>query len=143
VLDGEEDPVPEHVDSEEGTSLRQQAGGRSWLKALLGQRSAQLTILAWVCANVVVLTVAQGQLPFHRPDLHDTSFGSQMTAPNLAIVEVLVLIGLTFALTGRRSIPDVGARAPERAIAARETLWLIVYGIGGLVGGLLLARILG
>jgi hypothetical protein len=142
AFDGEEHAMTEHLDSKVGTPAPEN-GGSSWLRALLGQRIVQATILAWVIANVVVLVVAQGHLPFHRPDLHDPPFGSQVLAPNLAIVEVLVLIGLTFALTRRRTIPDVGARAPERTVAARETFWLIIYGIGGLIGGLLLALILG
>ncbi len=116
---------------------------RSWLAALLAQRSVQITIAAWVAANLAVPLLAQGHLPFHRPSLHHTPFTTQLLNPNLAILEVLGLIALVFALTRRRVVPDVGARAPERAVARQETIWLVLYGIAGLLGGLILARILG
>ena len=118
-------------------------GGRSWQAALLAQRSVQVTIAAWVLAHVAVLALAHGHLPFHRPSLHQASFGTQLLAPTVAMVEVLLLIAVVFALTRRRAVPDVGARAPERPVALRETAWTILYGIGGLLGGLILARALG
>jgi hypothetical protein len=116
---------------------------RSWLATLLGQRSVQLTIVAWITGTVVAVALAQGELPFHRPDLHHASLGSQFLSPQLAMLEVLVLIAVAFALTRRRVIPDVGGRAPDRPIAARETAWLVGYGIAGLIGGLALGRVLG
>src|SRR5436190_16452554 len=116
---------------------------RSWLVGLLAQRSVQVTIGAWVAANLAVPLLAQGHLPFHRPSLHHTPFTTQLLNPNLAMLEVLGLMALTFALTRRRVVPDVAARAPERAIAKRETLWMVLYGIAGLLGGLIVARVLG
>ena len=96
--------------------------GRSWLAALLAQRSVQITVTAWVAATVLVLALARGHLPFHRPTLHDTPFGQQLLAPQFAMLEALGLIALAFALTRRRTTPDVGARAPERSVALRETM---------------------
>jgi hypothetical protein len=118
-------------------------GGRRWLTALLAQRSVQITLVAWVAAYVVVILLAQGHLPFHRPALHDVPYASQLLSPTLAMVEVLLLIAVVYGLTRRRVVPDVGARAPERRIALRETLGMVLYGVAGLLGGLVLARILG
>jgi hypothetical protein len=59
------------------------------------------------------------------------------------MAEVLVLIGLTYWLTRHRRIPDVADRAPERTVAGRETLGLVVYGVAGLAGGFVLGRVLG
>src|SRR5205823_3698231 len=115
---------------------------RSWPATLLGQRSVQLTIVAWITGTVVAVALAGGELPFHRPDLHHASLGSQFLAPQLAILEALILIAVTFGLTRRRVAPDVGRRAPDRPIAAREAAWLIGYGIAGLIGGLILGRAL-
>ena len=117
--------------------------GRWWLTALLAQRSVQITIVAWVAAHLAVLALAHGHLPFHRPSLHHTSFGSQLLSPDLAILEELAVIALVFALTRRRVIPDVAARAPDRPVALRETWWTILYGIAGLLGGYIVARVLG
>jgi hypothetical protein len=119
------------------------SGGRFWLTALLAQRSVQITVAAWVAANLVVLVLARDHLPFHRPSLHHTPFGQQLISPELAMLEALGIIALAFALTRRRAIPDVGARAPQRAVALRETAWTVLYGIAGLLGGLILARVLG
>jgi hypothetical protein len=120
----------------------QRPGGRSWLTALLAQRSVQITIVLWLAANVAVLALARGHLPFHRPSLHDASFASQLLSPNLAMVEVFLLIAVAFALTRRRVIPDVGARAPERGVALQETTWMVIYGVAALLGGLILGRVL-
>lgn len=117
--------------------------GRSRLAALLAQRSVQITVTTWVAATVLVLALARGHLPFHRPTLHDTPFGQQLLAPQFAMLEALGLIALAFALTRRRTTPDVGARAPERSVALRETMWTVLYGVAALLGGLILARILG
>jgi hypothetical protein len=116
--------------------------GRGWLATLLAQRSVQITLVAWVAAYVVVILVAQGNLPFHRPALHDVPFVSQLVSPTLAMVEVLILIAVVFALTRRRVVPDVGARAPQHHIALRETAGMVLYGVAGLVGGLILGQIL-
>ena len=130
--------VESHIDTGRPPGSR-----RSWLANLLGQRSIQLTIVAWIAATAVTVALAQGKLPFHRPDLHHASFGSQLLSPQLAMIEVLVLVAVAFGLTRRRVIPDVGGRAPGRQVAATETAWLVAYGIAGLIGGLVLGRALG
>jgi hypothetical protein len=113
------------------------------LRALLAERSVQITIAAWVAANLLVVVLARGHLPFHRPSLHNPTFGSQLLSPNLALVEVLLLMVVAFALTRRRAIPDVGARAPERSVALTETVWMVLYAIAALMGGYVLGRALG
>jgi hypothetical protein len=118
-------------------------GGRSWLAALLAERSVQIAVVGWVAANLAVLLIARGHLPFHKPGLHHAPFSTQLLTPNLGMVEVLGLIALTFALTRRRVVRDVGERAPERPIAWQETVWMVLYGIAALLGGLILARALG
>jgi hypothetical protein len=130
------------VESDVGTG-RPPGPRRSWLAALLGQRSVQLTVVAWITGTAVAVALAHGTLPFHRPDLDHASFGSQLLSPQLAMLEVLVLIAVAFGLTRRRVIPDVGGRAPGGPIAARETVGLVAYGVAGLIGGWVLGRVLG
>jgi len=115
----------------------------SWFAALLAQRSVQLTVAAWVAANIAVLLLAHGHLPFHRPLLHDAPFSAQVLSPNLAMLEVLLLIAVVYWLTRRRAVPDVGARAPQREVALRETLWMVAYGVAALLGGFALGSALG
>jgi hypothetical protein len=116
---------------------------RSWLARLLAEPSVRITLVAWLGANVAVVLLARGHLPFERPLLHDSSYAAQLLSPNLAMLEVLGLIAVTFALTRKRVIPDIAARAPEPAIALRETLALVGYGIAGLLGGWILGSALG
>jgi len=116
---------------------------RSWLGRLLAQPSVRITLLAWLAANLAVVFLARGHLPFERPAVAGRSYLAQLAAPNVAMLEVLGLIAVAFALTRKRVIPDVAARAPDRVIAARETAALAGYGIAGLVGGWAVGRALG
>jgi hypothetical protein len=132
------------AEGERGQPAVETAGRRRpWLAGLLAQRSVQITILAWVLANVLVVVLARGHLPFHRPLVEDRPFASQLVFANLAMIEVLILIGVAYALTRRRVVPDLAARAPDRATAARETWLLIAYGVGCLLVGFGLGRALG
>jgi hypothetical protein len=97
----------------------------------------------WIVANVVVLLLANGRLPFDRPALASMSFAQQVALPSLGLVEVSVLGILVYALTSRRVIPDMAARAPERSQAAKETAALLAYAGLGQVGGWLLGPALG
>ena len=110
---------------------------------LLRQRSVQAVVVLWVLANVLVIVVAHGRLPFDRPTVADASFASQLVFANLGLVEVIALIAVTYLLTRRRSIPDMAARAPARAQARRETLLLIAYGLLAQVSGVVIGMALG
>jgi hypothetical protein len=115
---------------------------RSWFARLLAEPGVRITVIAWLAANLAVVLLARGQLPFHRPTLH-ASYLTQLLSPNLAMLEVLGLIAVTFALTRKRVLPDIAARAPERTTAVRETLALVGYAIAGLFGGYLVGTALG
>jgi hypothetical protein len=117
--------------------------GKTWPIRLLSQRSVQLTLALWVIASLVVLVVAHGSLPFARPVFADVSFVVQLIGPTVAVVEVLVLMGVVYWLTRRRAIPDMAARAPDRATAWREVVLLIVYSLLGQIGGFVIAQAFG
>ena len=125
------------------TKMNHTPSEKMWLIRLLSQRSVQITLALWVLAYLVVLVVAHGSLPFARPVLENVSFVVQLIAPTVALVEVLVLIGVVYWLTRRRAIPDMAARAPDRATAWREVLLLIVYSALGQIGAFLIPRTLG
>jgi len=140
--------VDQHEGDQHATTRPPQAPAptrhaRSWLARLLAEPSVRITVIAWLAANVAVVLLARGHLPFRRPLLHDTPYATQLLSPNLAMLEVLGLIAVTFALTSKRVIPDVAARAPQSAVAVRETLALVGYGVAGLAGGLILGTALG
>ncbi len=116
---------------------------KMWLIRLLSQRSVQVTLALWLLAYLLVLVVAHGSLPFVRPVLENVPFVAQLIGPTLALLEVLALMGVVYWLTRRRTIPDIAARAPDRAVAWREVWLLIGYSLLGQVSGFLIAHAFG
>ena len=105
--------------------------------------AVQVAAVLWIAANAAVFLLADGVLPFDRPALASKSFVQQIALPSLGLVEVFVLMAVIYALTSRRVIPDVAARAPERQQAAVETASLLGYAGLGQVGGWLVGPALG
>ncbi|MEH1125597.1 hypothetical protein [Micromonospora sp. CPCC 206061] len=115
----------------------------SALSALLHKRSVRLTAIGWLAANVLVLAVAGDALPFDWPAAATRTPVGHLVDANLALAEVLLLTLLTYRLTRGRTPPNLADRAPERSVAARETLFLLLYGAAGLGLGFVLARLAG
>jgi hypothetical protein len=113
------------------------------LAALLGQRSVRLAAAGWVACNALVLAVAGPGLPFDWPSTAARTPLGRLVDANLALLEVLLLTALTYWLSRKRTMPDLAGRAPRRSVAARETLFLLLYGAGGLGLGFVLARVAG
>jgi hypothetical protein len=96
-----------------------------------------------VVGYVVVLWLAQGSLPFDRPALAALPFSLQLAMPTIGMIEVFILMVVTFLLTSTRAIPDMAARAPERRVALRETVGVLAYAFVGQVGGWVVGPALG
>jgi hypothetical protein len=105
--------------------------------------AVQVAAGVWIAANVAVILLAGGFLPFDRPAVAHMPFVQQVALPTFGLVEIFVLMAIVYLLTGRRVIPDLAARAPERARAASETTLLLGYAALGQVGGWLLGPALG
>jgi hypothetical protein len=105
--------------------------------------SVQITAILWIVANAAVLILAEGSLPFDRPALSKLSFGELVAFPTLGLMEVLALMAVVFFLTRHRVVPDLAARAPVRALAARETALLLGYAALGQVCGWIVGPALG
>ena len=100
-------------------------------------------IAAWLVLNAVALLLSGGVLPFARPALAALPFAAQMGFPTLGLIEVVLLMGVVRWLTRRRTIPDVAARAPAKALAARETALVLAWAAAGQAGGWLIGPALG
>lgn len=96
-------------------------------------------MVVWLAANALILAIAPETLPLDRPAAHGRSAADQVVGANAGLVEIFALMGIVYALTRRRTVPNLAARAPARVAASRETLLLIGYGVLGQLGGLLLA----
>jgi hypothetical protein len=102
-----------------------------------------VAVALWVAGHIVVLWLARGALPFDRPALVHVPFAMQVAAPSVTLIEVFLLMVLTFLLTRKRVIPDMAARAPERRVALRETVLVLSYAALGQVGGWIVGPALG
>lgn len=115
----------------------------SILRAVVMHRGVQTVVALWILGHLVVLWLAHGSLPFNRPALATLPFTLQMAEPTIGMIEIFALMVLAFVLTRKRVIPDIAARAPEHAVARRETILVIAYAALGQVGGWIVGPLLG
>jgi hypothetical protein len=93
----------------------------------------------WCAVNVLVLVLAKDTLHFDWPALPPGSTVDRVVDSNLALLEVLLLMAVVYALTGRRVRPDVAARAGPGMIKTVLTLrtgnaWVHVWAYHALAG---------
>ena len=111
------------------------------VSAIVRHRGVQTAV--WVVGYLVVLLLAHGSLPFDRPAVAHLPFASQMAVPTVSLIEIFVLMVITFLLTRKRVIPDIAARAPDVRTAWRETILVLAYAVVGQIGGWIVAPALG
>ena len=125
-----------------GTSIKAQSFGAT-LRQVLGHPATLIVAAAWAAANLALYWLTGGFLPFDMPTMQNLPMAQRYALPTLGLIEVFVLMAAAWWLTRKRAIPDMAARAPERAVAARETLALLLYAAAGQVGGWILGPLLG
>jgi len=113
------------------------------LHAIFRHRGVRAAAALWITAYLVILWLARGSLPFDRPAVAQLPFAVQMAAPSITLIEIAVLMLVTFFLTRKRVIPDMAARAPERRLALRETVAVLGYAALGQLGGWIVGPALG
>jgi hypothetical protein len=100
-------------------------------------------LAAWVLANLLVLLVVEDTLPFDRPLVAGNPLAAQVIGVQLGLLLALALMGVVYALTRNRVVPDVAARAPVRPVARLETCLMLGYAVLGQLGGFALGRAAG
>jgi len=113
------------------------------IRTVATHRGVQAAIVLWISAHLLVLWLADGALPFDRPAVANLPFAVQMATPSLGMIDIFMLMGVTFFMTSDRVIPDIAARAPDRTIARRETVAVLVYAGLGQLGGWIVGPALG
>jgi hypothetical protein len=104
---------------------------------------AGITALTWVALSVIAFALASDTLPFDRPRLGDVSTLTQLVNGWLNLLAAGVLIAITYLVTRRQAVPDVAARAPERASASREAGLVIGYVVVAQAAGFVIGHALG
>lgn len=108
-------------------------------KWLVTQPSLWIALALWTLISLAFVALChgpQGIVPLDLPadQLHMAPIahviGDWITAISLALE-----CGLVFFITRRRAWPDLADRAPERAVALRETLSLVIYAAVVLIAG--------
>jgi hypothetical protein len=102
-----------------------------------------IAVAAWIILNAAAFWLSGGLLPFDRPALAGLPFAAQMGFPTVGLAEIFLLMGIVWWMTRRRAIPDIAARAPERALAAREAALVIGWALAGQAAGWLIGPLLG
>jgi len=116
--------------------------GSGWLATILRDRIVQIGVAAWILFSIAIPLLANGTVPFDQPDLRRVPYSLRVWGEITGPIFALILIGVIFALTHSRSV-DVGTRAPEKAVAWRETIAVLLYGAIVLIAGQFVGRLLG
>lgn len=115
---------------------------RSWLRRLLHDKFVWLGLAVWAVFSAAIPFLAHGSIPFDQPWLASMRYSMRVAIWITGPVFALTIIGVTFALTHHRAV-EIGSRAPERSVALRETIGLLIYGALVLIAGLFLGRMIG
>lgn len=125
-----------------GTKMEVQSLGAT-LRQVLVHPAIMIVGLVWAAANLALYWLTGGFLPFDMPAMQHLPMAQRFALPTLGLLEVFLLMAVTWWLTRKRAIPDMSARAPDRSVAARETLALLLYAAAEQVGGWILGPLLG
>ena len=107
---------------------------------VFAERSVWMALLLWIICVAAIIPLSRGALPFQRPILKGMPLRAQALLQFLSPVPPLLLMGVTYLLTRKRTVPDMAARAPEAGMAAREIAALWGYGACVLALGQILGR---
>jgi hypothetical protein len=101
----------------------------SGLRSVARQRSIWIALLLWMGLCVAYVGLCHGKDPLNfTAKVLEQPPAVQVISSSIALVFFVLEIGLVCLLTRRRAWPDLAQRAPERAIALRETVALWIYG---------------
>jgi hypothetical protein len=126
----------ETLDDLTGTAPGPPIGNLRWL---IRQRSLWVALLLWTFLSVAFIALChgpRGAVPLNLPpnQLKLTPL-AQVIGGWLALIFLVLECGLVFLLTRRRPWPDLAQRAPQRAVALRETMAMLIYAVVVLLAG--------
>src|SRR5688500_7184635 len=102
---------------------------------LVRDRAVQGLAAAVILAVVLVMLLGAGGLPFDRPALGTTAVAANVISQLVQLAFALLVIFVASRITRKRKPVDFARRTPEKRIAKREMLWLLVWGVVVLFAG--------
>ena len=97
------------------------------IATLISSRSVQFLAVGWIVAILLAYLLGADGLPFERPGLEGVPVIGQIVLLPLVFITIylLIFLGVTYLITHSRAIPDISSRAPEKALALKETLLIL------------------
>lgn len=102
----------------------------SWLTNLYRQRSVQWFTALYLVAVGAIFVIGANGMPVQL--VGDSPLANAMLFL-VGMVIYLLHIAIIYLVTRNRPLPDWGARAPERTVAIRQTVWLWAYALTVLI----------
>jgi hypothetical protein len=99
----------------------------SGMATLLKSRSVQIAFLLWLLLSISGILLSGGGIPLNIPALRTMPPIFAILFSSIAIAVLLIEMGIVLFLARARPFPQLELRAPERAIAKKETLSLWIY----------------
>jgi hypothetical protein len=96
-------------------------------KWLLRQKALWAGLVLWLLLGLALVVFGGRKLPLKMIEDHTMTALQHVIGSLIELVILFVMMGIVQLIARRRSYPDLAARAPERAVAARETTWLCIY----------------
>jgi hypothetical protein len=98
------------------------------MKWLVGQRSLWVGLLLWLLLCAAIVGLSGSHLPLKMVEDKSMLPLQHVISSSIDLALLLLLMGIVQLMARRRPMPDLAGRAPEYSVAARETVWLWVYG---------------
>jgi hypothetical protein len=112
----------------------------SGIKYLIRQRSLWIALLIWCLLSAAAILLCRNGVPLDRPELATTPPITDVLNNSIGLFSITLLIGIVSFLARRRPLANLTERAPERAIAWRETLAMWLYGAVVLFAGRIIGQ---
>ncbi len=102
--------------------------------ARAARRPLLIALVLWVLLCLGTVALCHGTMPLQIGP-HPASPVALVNSSSIELVFFVLEAGLVAWITRRRPLPDLAGRAPERAVALRETVVLWIYGALVLLAG--------
>jgi hypothetical protein len=94
---------------------------------LVRNRSFQIGVLLWLFVSITAVVLTQSGTPLNIPALNRMNPSFAVAFSSIAIAVLLAEMAIVLFLTRGRTFPKLDLRAPDRAIAKKETWSLWIY----------------